>query len=630
MKIQQFQGGLSTRMQPHFIQQNEGIVYSNVDNSLGTLTPVKKSSPSGILLDRYQTYYDAAQQWVSSDVPRDYVEYSGDLYWTDRATQPQKFDGTTQSNLGITVPSKPTVSIATQVDNIRFMTINMSSGGDIPDSKQLYTLVNAGIGVHDSNDYVVTVNSSGHSSFVYNINALVDTFQVDDGAARTRAVTFKEPLGINIGSLGIKVYRLYAGKHHFVGALANAASVVVDSVYDISANPTIDEDHYAPLQGIIQYQMTFYNSTKGIESGPSPITSALDLSEGGTASLTNLEVSTDPQVDKKRIYRIGNNITTMTRVIEIDNADTFIADNIKDTAVEGTLLDTATSLPAPAGLAFLTEAYAMLFAAQGSKLRFTPIGKPDSWPELYFLQFDNAITGIAVVTNGILVFTKFYTYLVTGTGPTSLSQHLLSQNQGCLAYESIQTISGAALWVSSDGICTSSGSQVVAISKDTLGKQSLAVIASVVFDEVYYTLLTDGTMLCFDFAYAKIFKKLSLGNESLAIANDVLYGWSDGEMQILFGGTESEQMQYKSPRFIEGSVTDIKTYKNVRIYHKGDIIISVFIDNELVVTRTLVGEDSTTVKVPENKKRGFFIQFEINGTGEVYEVEYITGHKQNA
>ncbi|RKY53162.1 MAG: hypothetical protein DRP93_07025 [Candidatus Neomarinimicrobiota bacterium] len=341
-------------------------------------------------------------------------------------------------------------------------------------------------------------------------------------------------------------------------------------------------------------------------------------------------MSSDPQVDKKRLYRIGGSLTTQTLVVELDNAVTSYDDVTKDTGVIGTLLEDLDALPAPNDLAYLTEAYAMLFAAQGSKLRFTPIGKPDSWPELYYLQFTSDITGIAEVANGLLVFTKFKTHLVTGTGPLSLSQQPLSNDQGCLAFESVQTISGSALWVSSDGICISSGSQVIVASKDSLGKQSLDVTDSIVYDEAYYALDSFGTMLVYDFAYGKVYKRLKLGNESLAIANDVLYGWTSGELYTLFASANSVSMTYISPRCIEGSGTEQKTYKNVRIYHKGDIIIKIFIDDAEVVTKTLTGEDSTTIKVPQSEQRGFFIQFTVTGTGEVYEIEYIAGSRHNA
>lgn len=629
MKLQQFQGGKATRLRPQFLNLNQAVVYENVDNSAGTLLPVKKSIPSGILLAPFHTFYDAQQQWVDSAIRRDYVEYSRDLYWTDRVSQPQKFDGTTQTNLGIAVPAKLTSFTVVSIEAVQELTAEAVSGSGLPTRDTFYLAVNVDSG-QQSNALPFTVRESGElvtqtlSSFIESAAQ-----RVQKETTLTRDIELKNPVGFTIGSGGVDIYRLYQGTYYIAGNLATDTSTLTDSTEDISANAPFNNGAFTPLQGSYQYQYTYYNSADGTESGPSPFSDLIDTTEGGQITINNIDPSTDPQVDKKRLYRIGGDLTQSTLVVELTNATTSYLDLLNDTDVVGTILETATALPAPNDLAFLTEAYAMLFAAQGSKLRFTPIGKPDQWPELNFLQFDADVTGIAAVTHGILVSTKFKTFIVTGTGPTSLSQQSLTDNQGCLAFESVQAISGAALWVSSDGICLSNGSEPVVISKAALGKQTLDVKDSVIHDEVYYALLADNTMLAYDFAYGQIFKDFNLANESIVVGNDTLYGWSNGELQTLFASTESETLKYTSPRLIEGASTEQKTYKNVRVYHKGDIIIKVLINDILVVTQSLTGEDTVTVKVPQDLQRGTFIQFELEGTGEVYEIEYRTGAQKN-
>ena len=638
MKIQQFQGGLATRLRPQFLQTNQGAVYQNIDNSVGTLAPVKKSTASGILVSKFQTFYDTQQEWVSSTTRRDYVEYSGTLYWADRATQPQKYNGTTQSNLGIAVPAQLTSFVNTSIPEVEELTIDPIAGAGLPKEETKYLAVNSdGVNLSNPTEFIVSAtdkltNTTANSTTlnIFRSEDLNFPPTVRTVAATTRHLTIKDPVGFTIGAGSVEVYRAYQGKYYLVGTLATSSSTITDSTYDISANKELDTDLFNPLQGVYQYQLTYYNSADGTESGASTLSAELDALNGSKITVNSIPVSSDAQVDKKRLYRIGGDLTTSTLVVELDNATTSYVDELKDTEVVGTLLDTSIALPAPNDLAFLTEAYAMLFAAQGTKLRFTPIGKPDEWPELYFLQFDKTITGIAAVTHGILVFTKFKAFLVTGTGPTSLSQQPLTGNQGCLAFESVQTISGSALWVSSDGICTSDGNQATVISKETLGKVSLNVIDSVIHDEVYYALLADFTMMCFDFAYGKIFKKFSLANESIVVGNDTLYGWQDGELQELFSSTEDETFTYTSPRFIEGSVVEKKTYKNIRVYHKGGITFRALINDVEVALQVLTGEDSTTVKMLQTEQRGTFIQFEITGTGEVYEIEYITGRRHNA
>lgn len=621
MKIQQFQGGLATRLAPQFLQVNQGAEYTNVDNSTGVLTPIKSTTPTSISVGPYHTWFDHKQEWVSSTNKRDYVEYQRKLYWADRAGVPQVYDGANQFNLGIVPPPKLTDFTSHVVEAVVDIEVDATGAGVLPNVDTTYLFVNVD-GVIQSNAFEVLVDKRKTSKKItVSSGRLGVTRKTVDTTPETRSVVFKNVSGFTYGSGGVEVYREYQGTFYLVGTLASSAATLTDNTLDISANAEFDFDRYANLQGVYQYQLTYYNSTTGTESGPGTFSDELDFSYGGSVTLNNLPVSSDPQVDKKRIYRVGGNLTTSTLVAEIDNATTSYYDLLDDDEVVGTLLPSSIAEQAPAGLAFLTEAYAMLFGAEGAKLRFTPIGEPESWPETYFLLFDADITGIAAVTNGILVFSKFQTYLVTGTGPTSLSNQLLSSDQGCIAVESVQVIRGTAIWASTDGLCSSSGNNVSVLSKDALGKLSLTPVDSTLYDEAYYLLEANGSILVFDFAYGSIFKRLNLGVTSLAVANDVLYGAKDGVLQQFFAGPPAT-VSYLSPRFIEGSVTEQKLYKKVHIYHDGDIMVDIWINNELVAQKQLTGTDSTTIKVPSEKQRGFFIQVGFTGTGTVHEFEY--------
>ena len=209
----------------------------------------------------------------------------------------------------------------------------------------------------------------------------------------------------------------------------------------------------------------------------------------------------------------------------VDASVELYEDTLSDTEVEGTLASTLDDAPAPAGLAFLVEAYAMLFAAIGPYLRFTPIGQPNNWPNDYFLTYENDITGIAPVANGILVFTKTKTHLVTGTGPTRLRTQLLEADQGCVGFESVQVVSGEAIWLSGTGLCSSSGGKVRVISKDKLGNIDTIPTGSAVLNEVYYVSNGAGFVLAYDFGLGNIYKTFDFAATTLTVANNVLYGW---------------------------------------------------------------------------------------------------------
>lgn len=638
MKLQQFNGGLSTRLRPHMINTNEAEVYTNIDNEVGTLAPVKSKVESKLEVEQYNYLYIAFKEWLTHVIPRSYVEYQKKLYWSDGENKPQKYDGTNQYNLGINAPIiSPTVVQGSDVQAVESVDMTPGFSGDLPSTSHKYILVNDN-GTYFSAPLKLDVNLSS-------LNTVIDWEDEDYGdwydyqsewwnrpwfnysVTATRNVVIQNIIGLTFGVNGVKVYRQYGTQYYLVGSLANAAAVLDDSVYDISANAVFDTAAISPLLGTLQYVYTFYNSADGTESVQSPASPEQQVNEQVT--LSDMEVSLDPQVDKKRIYRIGGNLASYGLVAEVDNADTTYVDNTKDTLIIGTILTSQDHVAAPDGMKHLTEAYAMMFGSEDNKLRFSKIGEPNYWPEAFYLLFNDTITGIAPVANGVIVFTKLRSYIVTGTGPSSLSQHVLSGDQGCISEESIQLISDSAVWVSTDGVCVSTGSKVDVVTKMKLGKLAVSPVDSAIHDEVYYVLEDDRTMLAVDFRYDLVMKTLKVEVDSLTVADDRLFGHYAGTMFALFESDDNESFEYHSPKFIEGKATEEKTYKKVYIYSKGDIIITILIDDKEVMTKELSTEGSHQLQVPQSLQRGHRIQFVVSGTGEVTEIEYVVGNRQN-
>lgn len=627
MKLQDFTGGLSIRLRPQFLLVNEGVKYENIDSRVGTLVPVKSKVLTEEELEEFNYYYDAEKVWVSNSIQTDYLEYSKKLYYTDRIGRPQVFDGEDRTNLGIVRPEQlETFSVNEHAEKLKELSITTGAGGLLK-TNAYYAIVNA-----NDNKYSlameILVDSSNQISVLSTSAKTLEPRTIVTDTTGSRSVTLSNAKGINIGNGGVRIYRLYTGKYYLVSTLGTATSSFTDTIENISANEELDQNRIGVLVGTLQYGVTFLNSKTGVESAMSQASIELEITNSGTVTIGELQVSEDPQVDMKRLYRIGGNFTAFTRVAELTNLTANFLDNVADLDVSGALASTIGDGEAPEGLSFLTEAYAMLFGAVDNQLYFTPIGQPYNWPALNFLTYESDITGIAITANGLLVMTRLKTFIVTGTTPTSLATRLLSGDQGCVAFSSIVNIDTAALWVSTDGICLSNGAGVEVLTKDKLGMIAISPMSSVVHDEIYYISSGKG-VLAFDFGIGKIFKTFVLGVSTLSVANDKVYGWKDGFLHELFVSDEPENFTYLSPRFIEGRATELKTYKKVYIYSKGDIIIDILINDKLVCTATLTGEDAHTIQVPQEFQRGFFIQFAISGTGEVYELEYTVGDRAN-
>lgn len=387
--------------------------------------------------------------------------------------------------------------------------------------------------------------------------------------------------------------------------------------------PTVATGAAGVLTGTYTYVYTFYNSADGTESGISLISDEVSP-VGDQVDLTALTVSTDPQVDQRRIYRLGGDLTLFTLVDTIDNIASSYTDNIADTDVEGTLLESTYYQPAPSGLKYLTEHYGIFIGAVNDKVYFTPVRRPDAWPTLNFIDFDSDVTGIGKILNGIVVTTLQKSYIVTGTNSSSFVKSILSDTQGCKKHKSMKRLStGELLWVSNDGICETKGSQVRVISRQKLGKVNLTPKNAVVHDEVYYLQKTDDTILALDRRDgAVIFKDFEAETTNLVVAEDILYGFYNNGLYQMFDDTSYETAVWLSPVIIEGSYTNLKQYKSIYVRHEGSCTFEVYLDGTLAITKSLTGTTTSEIKVPQDVQDAYSIQFKITGTAIVREIEF--------
>lgn len=630
MLVNVFNGGLSTRIAPQMLNLTEGVVYTNIDESRGTLISAKDKVAAGITTEQHAYYFDRESRWVSFPIFTSFVPYNNSLLYCNNLGAGRIIDGVTYplglnppstagSVVGLPVPATPvSVSVATTTG---------AAATALPVQMYEYLIVNAGAEGR-SEGLRLQITGAGVVTVMSNtVATAVPPPYVTLPSSGFITFTFSAPAA-SIANVGFEIYRLYQGKYRLVGIMPSALSTFTDSTFIIpSSARTLVESDFSKLKGTYQYLLTYYNSVTGVESAASPVSAEVLLPIGGGAVFTGIPVST--QADKKRLYRVGGALSSFALVATINNADTTYTDRTADNNIDGRILSTSDYFPAPVGMTYIEHSAGMVFGAVDTTLRFTPIGKPDAWPLSFSISFESAITGLAEVANGLLVFTRTKTYLMTGTGPSTLSRQLVDSKQGCIAPESIQKLAGAALWLSTDGICTSNGGPAQVISRDKLGRLSLTVTSSVLHDDVYYLTLTDGSILALSLAYGQVFKHLELGITTVTAGYDTLYGWRDGQLYELFASEQDLEFEYLSPRFIEGRATEAKTYKKLYFFAKGDIMVDVIIDDVAVIEgRKLDSGIATQVQPPQTEQRGYFIQFRIYGKGELLEFEY-TAERRN-
>lgn len=601
MLLKDFSGGLNTRVAPSLLQPTEAQVYTNVDNAKGSITPILGNTPVTTGVDKYFTWYYKGDEFISSAMESSFVEYRDILYSTTLNDYPTKYDGTNTYNLGILKPSN-TLTLETEYMVTPTDTPNVTA---LPKGTYNYISVRT---VNDGvNDVIKTVKFS-HTISEYSEIEL-DT-------------------ALFAGSTSI--YREFEEEYHLV-ATGTTANIVDDS-YDISLGAT-----YTIANTLVySYVYTYYDINTGGESQPNTISDELTVFEPiGTdfdqsaILVKGITESTDAQVTNIRLYRLGGDITEFSLVEELANTTLVTyTDEIQDVDMAGNhILDTYDYTVAPAGLKYLKESYAMLFGALDDKLYYSEIAKVDSWPVTNFIDFDADITGISPIQNGLIVCTLFKTYIVTGNSPETFSRYLLDEEQGCLSHYTMQFVDNSLIWLSQDGICTTTGGLVQVLSLPKLGKLSLSVVQNAqVLDRVYY--IAHGTgILAFDFRYNQIVRTITTTADWLGAYKDTLYSNYQGAISSMFTG-DALTYTYKSPVLTEGSYSNRKTYKDFYIKYNGDINLKVYVDGILINSKDLTGDKCFNLKALSSNS-GYGMEIEITGTGIVSEIEYKAQGRDN-
>lgn len=379
----------------------------------------------------------------------------------------------------------------------------------------------------------------------------------------------------------------------------------------------------------IQYVITYSNGSE--ESQPSEVVSVPYLSgeEKTVFPAVSIKPSVDPQVTTIKLYRRGGGLTQFSLVKQFANKEIKFLDSVTNFDLDGAVLDSQNNTPAPEGLAHLTISNVMLFGTLNDKLYFTEIAKPYVWNRLNFIDFEDTITGIGDTPNGLLVFTKTRTYIVTGTSPTTFSKYLLSGDIGCLLHKSIKAISNSVVWLSQSGICVSNGGAIQAISQQKLRDFNLSSPrCSAVLHDVYYLSHSQGTLVL-DFSAGGIFYTLSGVYKSLQSLDGIVYGVDqDNNLVELKNSTEPAELSFMSANYSDGSVSNLKLYKTIYTHSSGDITLEVFIDGQPSI-KVKLNEGFTEIKTPQVDMKGYYISFRVTGTGVLNEIEYKVEGRQN-
>ena len=621
MKLDDFSGGRNTRVTPSKIQPTEAQVYTNIDNTSGAMKPLKCPLTTGVVIDEWFTYYYGNTEWISRVVDSDFVEYRDRMYISNGTGALEEYSASGSRSVGIVGPiaTVPLSDVSIGTSPITITEVpggTMALGGSFNYRLALHSSV---IGKIIYKDYSFTL--SAYSAAGYNINFNIKDLNTSYFANGDDIILYRETSS-GYKRVGIVDY--------------NTAGVnIVDSILNITANADLPSD-YAKV--VYNYVYTYYDATTGRESKPS-LPSIDQVNGVGTTLIGALPKSSDlteANLTHIRVYRLGGLLTQYTLLDELaypTTTTTPYIDTKDDLDIVGNeVLDSLFNDAPISGLKYITEAYAMLFAVKDDKLYYSDIAKPYAWPATNFIDFEGDITGVGLLSVGLLVFTRYKAYIITGNSPDSFSKFLYSGSQGCVSHKSIQFVDDKLIWISEDGICATSGGEIQVVSLPMLGKISFyQIYSTAVHDNAYYISYKEGLsdyMLVFDFRYNTIVKDISVPGRHVVAKKDGLYQYYSGTLRQLFAGSTDLEMSYKSGVLTEGEYSNYKTYKDVFIRYNGAITFKVFIDGTEINSVDLTGNNVYNLKLASGSK-GYGIEFAVTGTGIVYEIKYSIEGSQN-
>ncbi len=218
--------------------------------------------------------------------------------------------------------------------------------------------------------------------------------------------------------------------------------------------------------GAYEIVYTFYNSTTGAESNPSPA-ATVTIAASKKINYSVIGTSTNGQVNARKIYRslVGQTDEWFHVVTILDNnTTTYTGDNV-ELADMGLPAENTNGLP-PDG-DFFEIHQERLWLTDQVLLYFSEVGLPESFAATSSLNVRSddgyLIKGLKSFGEVLLVFKQNATYYLAGSDEQSFSLRTLHDKSGCVASHSLAVAEGFCFWFGGDNFYLTDGNRVNAI-----------------------------------------------------------------------------------------------------------------------------------------------------------------------
>ena len=192
------------------------------------------------------------------------------------------------------------------------------------------------------------------------------------------------------------------------------------------------------------------------ESLPSPPSTALDVEEGATVSVSFVDSPpSGTRIDRLRVYRSATSALGATEFYFLTELNIATSEYVYDAETDPLqeLLPSSNYDPPVDGLQGFTPMQAGMIAAfKGKSLYFCEPYRPHAWPQAYELLTDYDIVGLVAFGPVLGILTTGNPYIAQGTAPENMVMERVEQNAPCVSRDGIVDLGYAAAYPSVDGL----------------------------------------------------------------------------------------------------------------------------------------------------------------------------------
>ncbi len=212
------------------------------------------------------------------------------------------------------------------------------------------------------------------------------------------------------------------------------------------------------------YIYTFIQEFGGIEqeSAPSEASNIVTIHSSDTVDLTGFEdpsAFANQNITKIRIYRSVSAAGITPTFLFVDEilvsalGPSYVYNDSKTAAQLGEQLPSLTwTEPGPvSGVCAHPSGFLCGFHLR--EVIFSEIGYPQSWPIAYRYSVEADIVAVAVYGQSIVVLTKGYPVVFSGSDPAAMTPDKLTELEPCISARSVSSDVNGVMYASPNGIC---------------------------------------------------------------------------------------------------------------------------------------------------------------------------------